>query len=299
MRIGLISMVFNEEYILPFFLRHYNQFVDKYYILYDKDSTDRTLEIVREQAKTKEVEIIPFEFPDGMDDGIKVDKINNLYKKITDCDWICCADADEFIFPLPLEADLKEILQREQDRGFNLVKTHMWQVYRNVADEDLDPNKMPIVTQRRYGDPRLDGWYAFYVRQIIVRARMKISRLIRTLQMKTSTQNKTPLVTRERVDGWNGFYVKPIIVRAGMNIGWAPGNHKIAYGSYKESDYKLAGSHWANADPCFCVDRRIKNRRDRQSKRHIAAGITSQHHGITEQDVLDLCSRHINDPKLF
>ena len=252
MRIGLISMVFNEEYILPFFFRHYNQFVDKYYILYDKDSTDLTLEIVREQAKTKEVEIIPFEFPDGMNDRIKVDKINNLYEKITDCDWICCADADEFIFPLPFETDVKEILQREQDKGFNLVKTHMWQVYRNVADEDLDPNKMPIVTQRRYGDPRLDGWY-----------------------------------------------VKPIIVRAGMNIGWTLGNHEIAYGSYKESDYKMAGSHWANADPCFCVDRRVKNRRDRQSKWNMTAGVTCQHHRITEQDVLDLCSRHINDPKLF
>ena len=255
MRIGLISMVFNEEYILPFFFRHYNQFVDKYYILYDKDSTDLTLEIVREQAKTKEVEIIPFEFPDGMNDRIKVDKINNLYEKITDCDWICCADADEFIFPLPFETDVKEILQREQDKGFNLVKTHMWQVYRNVADEDLDPNKMPIVTQRRYGDPSFDGW--------------------------------------------NAFYVKPIIVRAGMKIGWDLGNHKIAYGSYKESDYKMVGSHWANADPCFCVDRRVKNRRDRQSKRNIAAGMTCQHQGITEQDVLDLCSRHINDPKLF
>jgi hypothetical protein len=296
-------MVFNEEYILPFFFRHYNQFVDKYYILYDKDSTDLTLEIVREQAKTKEVEIIPFEFPDGYDDIIRVDKINNLYEKITDCSWICCPDADEFIFPLPLETDVKEILQREQDKGFNLVKTHMWQVYRNVADEDLDPNKMPIVTQRRYGDPRLDGWnafYAFYVKPIIVRAGMKISRFVRRLQMKTSTQNKMPIVTqRPRLDGWNAFYVKPIIVRAGMRIGWAIGTHKIAYGSYKESDYKMAGSHWANADPCFCVDRRVKNRRDRFSKRNMAAGMGCHDHGITEQDVLDLCSRHINDPKLF
>jgi len=296
-------MVFNEEYILPFFFRHYDQFVDKYYILYDKDSTDLTLEIVREQAKTKEVEITPFEFPDGMDDDIKVDKINNLYETITDCDWICCVDADEFIFPLPLETDVKAILQREQDKGFNLVKTYMWQVYRNVADEDLDPNKMPIVTQRRYGDPSFDGAPPIRLRFAL----RYMKRLIANVLVKVRSyldRNKMPIVIQRRygdpsLDAWNAFYVKPIIVRAGMKIGWTPGNHKIAYGSYKESDYKMAGSHWANADPCFCVDRRVKNRRDRQSKRHMAAGITSQHHGITEQDVLDLCSRHINDPKLF
>src|SRR5947207_15448200 len=121
MRIGLISMVFNEEYILPFFFRHYNQFVDKYYILYDKGSTDVTLEIVREQAKTKEVEIIPFKFPDGMDDVIKVDKMNNLYKKITDCDRIYCADAEEFLFRFPFATDVKEILKRDQEKQCNHV----------------------------------------------------------------------------------------------------------------------------------------------------------------------------------
>ncbi|MGD9162446.1 MAG: hypothetical protein PVG39_28830 [Desulfobacteraceae bacterium] len=67
-----LTFVYNEEFLLPFYLKHYN-FCDKLNIIYDTDSTDNTLELLKSNPK---VNIIPFTFEDGMDDRVKVDFIN-------------------------------------------------------------------------------------------------------------------------------------------------------------------------------------------------------------------------------
>jgi len=64
-------------------------------------------------------------------------------------------------------------------------------------------------------------------------------------------------------------------------------------------DCDIIGTHWANADPCFCVDRRIKGRRDRQSKFNLKYKFTYQHHNISEESVLAECKMHENDPQVF
>ena len=59
------------------------------------------------------------------------------------------------------------------------------------------------------------------------------------------------------------------------------------------------GAHWANADPCFCVERRIKNRKERQSKYNLTCRMSWQNHSITAEDILKQCKDHENDPKLW
>lgn len=261
LKVEVISMWYNEAFLAPFFLNHYS-FADKIHIFYDQDTTDNTLEII---SRYDNVNVIPFKFPDMMDDLIKVDKINGLLRTL-ECDWVIAVDADEFVFPLPLGRDMREALEREAD--YDLIYAQLWQVYRHKNDNDLTP-ELSTAQQRRHGDPNV-------------------------------------------TEGINAAYVKPIIVRPGAGIEWLPGCHdivkkhgikkilnKIRGNKIAISPRKQYGSHWAMADPEFVVERRIKGRKERQSKSNIEKKLTYHQHNITESSILEECDLHLNDPLLF
>lgn len=100
--------------------------------------------------------------------------------------------------------------------------------------------------------------------------------------------------------GVNRLYVKPIIVKPEIGIEWTPGCH-----FYKEnkkiivSPEKFWGAHWQMADVDMAVDRRIHGRRERQSKVNLAVGYSVLHHHITEKEIRDICTWHLNDPQVF
>jgi hypothetical protein len=247
--------MYNEEYLLPFFLKHYD-WVDQINVIYDQDSTDETLAILKSNPKVK---IIPFKFPDMMDDVLKVKKINEEYKKLRNCDRVLIVDADEFVFIDKYTlADLDD----------PIVNVKLFHVYRHVTESDLDINK-PIKEQRRHG---------FFEK----------------------------------------IYNKPIIVKTGLDLLWGPGNHTITRTPFSAAkipvkamnyitgkryavavDRGIVGAHWANADPCFCVQRRIKGRRDRQSKYNLEHKLTVQHHNITEETVKAECQKHEKELMVF
>ena len=235
-RIETITFVYNEEFLLPFFLKHYD-FVDRLNIVYDTDSTDRTLSLLREDAK---VNVIPFTFPYMMDDVLKVRFVNEIYASLADC-WVLNVDCDEFVF-------LNEYIKGSITSPINRVALH--NVYRNKVEKELDV-KIPVKEQRRHGE--LDHRY----------------------------------------------YIKPIFVRSGLGVQWDPGNHTIKGKRTTVLPVLFTGAHWANADPCFCVDRRVRGRKERQSEYNLKHRLTVQHHGITEQDVIEECRRHENDPGLW
>jgi len=234
MNIETITFVYNEAFLLPFYLKHYSPFVDRFNFVYDMDSTDDTLKILRECPKAT---IHFFKFPDMMDDVIKVDYINKVYNGLSDC-WVLNVDADEFAF-----------FDKFPTAPINRV--NLYQIYRHVTEKDIDV-KLSIKEQRQHGV----------------------------------------------IDETKSSYCKPIFVRSGLAIKWMPGNHTL---ENKSGDFPVIcdGAHWANADLEFCIDRRVKNRRDRQSKFNLEHGLTFQHHGITEQDVINECKSHENDPKVW
>src|SRR5690242_2946962 len=45
-RVHLYALCWNDAYMLPYFFRHYDSFVDRY-IIFDDGSTDRSLDILR------------------------------------------------------------------------------------------------------------------------------------------------------------------------------------------------------------------------------------------------------------
>lgn len=226
-RYETVTFVYNEEFLLPFYLKHYS-FADRLNIIYDVDSNDRTLEILQNAQK---VNIIHFKFPDMMDDDLKVQQVNEIYKGLFDT-WALIVDADEFVF-----VD-KDPIEQINSVAFS-------HVFRHVTEGDLDINKS-IKEQRRHG--YLDAFY----------------------------------------------YVKPILVRSGLNLQWGTGNHNLVGVSRPPAAYE--GAHWANADPCFCIQRQIKDRKERQSRNNLNKKLTFQYHHITEGEILKRLKDHENDP---
>ena len=237
MKVELITMMYNEEFLIPFFLNHYS-WVDEIVVLYDKDTNDNSESIL---CDANNVSILPFNMPDGMDDGYKSQLISDTYQG-SEADWVIVADADEFIFIS--KDDLGKI--SEDDQASCVV---LYDVYRHVTESDLDPLQ-PIQSQRLHGC--LDKQY-----------------------------------------------IKPSIVRGGLSdISWGPGHHHLS-GVANYHPTPFTGAHWANADLSFCINRRIYNRRDRQSPTNKAMGWSVQNWNVTENSIRQECELHANDPKLW
>jgi len=250
MRVELVTFMFDEVFLAPFFFKHY-AWADKINVLLDEDTTDKTLEVC---GRFPNVSVEPFKFPDMMDEVIKAAAINKKCSSL-DCDWIISADADELVFPagfrdVPPRLALELVEERQ-----NVVKANMWQVFRHRLDSDLDP-EAEVVTQRRHGDPN-------------------------------------------RTVGINRMYNKPMIVRRSANPVFDLGNHEVSCDAKSERPRGWEGVHWAMADKCFCVDRRVRGRRMRQSQANLQRGHTVQHHHCTEASVLAECEAHLDDPLLF
>jgi hypothetical protein len=143
MKIVVLSMWHNEARLAPFFLGHYS-YADEIHLMIGRDTTDNTREIC---ARYPNVEIEEFTFPGGLlNDTLKIEKFNSVAAGL-DCDWIMALDADEFIFP-PSREDPRAYLSQQYG---NLLQVPMWQVYRHVTEEDLDPAR-PALEQRRHGN---------------------------------------------------------------------------------------------------------------------------------------------------
>ncbi len=92
-------------------------------------------------------------------------------------------------------------------------------------------------------------------------------------------------------------YRKPIVIRSGRGIRLSPGNHEpLGDVVWREG---FDGAHWQNADPCFAVARRVRDRSQRLSPTNLSRGMGAQHFNLTEEQVLELCRSHLQDPKLF
>lgn len=154
MEIEVISMMYNEAFLAPLFVRHYAPWVDKFTVFYSEsvDDTRRELETAAAQCGVKSLEIVPFEFPQGFDDLRKMKRINQAVREST-ADFVICVDADEFVHPWPFEGTSpRDELAKETG---NVVYCQMFQSYRHATEADIDRTKPPLF-QRRHGDLAFD-----------------------------------------------------------------------------------------------------------------------------------------------
>ena len=113
--IHLYSICWNEEYMLPYFFRHYDGIVDRY-VFFDDGSTDRTLEILEKHAK---VELRSLPRPD-------VDSYVLAAKEIQDqcwkesrgkADWVIITAVDEHLY----HKDLPGYITQCRKEGVTLI----------------------------------------------------------------------------------------------------------------------------------------------------------------------------------
>lgn len=115
MSIDLYAACWNEERIIPFFLRHYEPLVDRI-IIYDDSSTDRSVEILRRSPK---VEVRPI----TRDAGSYLDAHLALFETCWHesrgrADWVCVVDLDEFLF----HPEWHLYLAAQKDAGVTIIQ---------------------------------------------------------------------------------------------------------------------------------------------------------------------------------
>jgi glycosyltransferase involved in cell wall biosynthesis len=93
MKIEVFAICYNEEIMLPYFLRHYSQFAERI-VIYDNYSTDRSEEICRQFPG---VEVIKYDSGNQIRDDIYLDIKNNCWKGST-ADWVIVCDIDELLY---------------------------------------------------------------------------------------------------------------------------------------------------------------------------------------------------------
>ena len=149
MKIEVITMMYNEAFMAPLFVRHYAPWVDKITVFYSK-SVDDTLSELKAAAKTchvKSLKVVHFEFPHGFDDLLKIERLNRAVRESA-ADFLVCVDADEFVHPWPFETtDPRKELAKETGE---VVHCAMFQSYRHATEKAIDRTQPPLF-QRRYG----------------------------------------------------------------------------------------------------------------------------------------------------
>ena len=148
----------NEEYMLPYFLRHYETFADKIFI-FDDHSTDRTVEIARDHNKTI---LQDFKYNRGMNEDDFNDCFEKSYKKYSRdlADWVICVDGDEFIYNKNVIGVLKEQKERGvqviQSIGYMMVSEVLPQKKGQIYEESKKGIRFPKYDKTVIFDPSLD-----------------------------------------------------------------------------------------------------------------------------------------------
>jgi len=145
--ITVITAWYNEAFLANLFLHHYS-FANEIIILLDESTNDDTLHVVQRWEYSfpyrAKVTIKILDMPNGMDDQLKQNQINDEYKTITD-GWVIIADADEFIH-IP-EGGIRDFLGTV---SADVIKVDYFQMYQHQSELGLN-KKQAIFYQRRHG----------------------------------------------------------------------------------------------------------------------------------------------------
>jgi glycosyltransferase involved in cell wall biosynthesis len=138
MKIRVIAICYNEEKMLPFFLRYYTSFCDEV-VIYDNCSTDRSIEIIKSFPKTS---IISYDTNGQLSDKKYLEIKNNTWKaEKNKYDWQIVVDTDEFVW----HPNLLQILERYRNSGISLPKTNGFNMIHDCFPEDDGRQIMEII----------------------------------------------------------------------------------------------------------------------------------------------------------
>lgn len=133
MEIHLYTICWNDAHMLPFFFRHYDRFVSRYFF-FDDDSDDGSVEWLRARP---DVEVQPFVRSDPASFCISEQLLSNQCWKRSrgSADWVIVTDVDEHLF----HDDLVGLLRRYIASGITFVPAPGFQM---VSNEFPDREEM-------------------------------------------------------------------------------------------------------------------------------------------------------------
>ena len=79
MKVDVYVLCYNESKLVPFALDYWAKFATNVYIL-DNGSTDNTIELLKAESRFN-IEIIPFDSNNELNDAIYLELKNNIWKK--------------------------------------------------------------------------------------------------------------------------------------------------------------------------------------------------------------------------
>jgi hypothetical protein len=114
-QVHLHAMCWNEARMIPYFFRHYNEIVDKFFI-WDNGSTDGSLALLQGDER---VRVMQWELTgDSFVDAARI-LSNHFWKPSRGrADWVFVVDMDEHLF----HPDMRAHLRRATDEGATAVK---------------------------------------------------------------------------------------------------------------------------------------------------------------------------------
>ena len=115
LKIDVYSVMRNEIKILPYFLRHYEQFADRIFV-WDDQSDDGTREMLARHPKVVLLGLTHH----GANDMYYVQSLWPQYRLISRgyADWVMCVDADEFIY----HPNLVQFLSECGEKGIQKIR---------------------------------------------------------------------------------------------------------------------------------------------------------------------------------
>jgi Glycosyl transferase family 2 len=152
LRVHLFCLCWNDARMLPFFFRHYDRFVDRYFV-YDNGSTDQSIPILK---KHRRVELSHFDVTgDSFIDEER--RLGDTIWKGSDADWVIVTDIDEHIH----HPEILEYLRRCKERGVTAIQTIGYEMISEVFPRDTPGreqrllNDLVTVGARSEGHDRL------------------------------------------------------------------------------------------------------------------------------------------------
>lgn len=140
MDIAVYAICYNEKYMLPFFLQHYQSFASEI-VIYDNHSSDASVHLMNQAGVT----VNYFESDNTIRDDIMLNLKNRFWKQSRGYhDWVIIADIDEFIY----HPNIKNFFLKNNDKTL-FIPTG----YNMFADEMPDHKKGLIYNQAQFGTP--------------------------------------------------------------------------------------------------------------------------------------------------
>jgi Glycosyl transferase family 2 len=129
MKIHVYSLGWNEEAILPFFLRHYGQFASKI-VFHDNMSDDRSVEILKANPL---VELHHHDSGGWADEDFIRWTKNDSWCGDTEADWIIACDTDEIIYA----PNMVECLRKCKVDGITVLHSAYYEMvsYESIPDD--------------------------------------------------------------------------------------------------------------------------------------------------------------------